>query len=117
MANYKKELVKPSSYNSLPSQVKQWVEANPKSLKKVAITFHQDWGVSVSKETIKRIIKKFNFVWKRMKRGLAKTAAEWELDFKIPKLLELKAQDKREEIDLRYLDESGFSDTPPIPYA
>jgi len=98
-------------------QVKEWVKEEPKSLKKVAIKIHKQWGIDVSKETIKRIIKKLNMLWKRMKRGLSKTPDEWELEVKIPKLLELKEQDKKGEIDLRYLDESGFSLLPYIPYA
>ena len=56
-------------------------------------------------------------LWKRMKRGLSKTPDEWELEFKIPQLLELKEQDKKGEIDLRYLDESGFSLLPCNHYA
>jgi hypothetical protein len=55
--------------------------------------------------------------WTRMKRGLSKIPDRWELEFKIPHLLTLKKQDKQGEIDLRYLDESGFSLTPSIPYA
>ncbi|WP_254172258.1 hypothetical protein [Planktothrix agardhii] len=66
----------------------------------------------MSKETVKRIIKKLNMIWKRMKRGLSKTPDEWELEVKVPELLKLKKQDEKGEIDLRYLDESGFSLTP-----
>jgi transposase len=98
-------------------QVKQWIKEEPKSLKKVGFKIHQEWGIEVSKETIKRIAKKLNMRWKRMKRGLSKIPAPWELELKIPKLLELKEQDKKGEIDLRYLDESGFSLVPCIPYA
>ena len=97
-------------------QVKQWVKEEPKSLKKVMTKIYQQWGVNVSQETIKRIIKKLNMIWKRMKRGLSKTPDEWELEVKIPKLLELKEQERKGEIDLRYLDESGFSLMPCIPY-
>lgn len=99
------------------AQVKDWVKAEPKSLKNVVIKIHREWGVEVSKETIKRIIKKLNMIWKRMKRGLSKTPDEWELEVKIPELFKLKEQDKKGEIDLRYLDESGFSLKPYIPYA
>ncbi|ACK64730.1 transposase (plasmid) [Rippkaea orientalis PCC 8801] len=97
--------------------IKQWVKEEPKNLKKVALKIYQQWKIDVSKETIKRIIKKLNMLWKRMKRGLAKSPEEWELEVKMPKLLELKEQDKKGEIDLRYLDESGFSLMPYIPYA
>lgn len=98
-------------------QIKEWVKAEPKSLKKVVFKVDDQWGIKVSTETIKRIIKKLKMRWKRLKRGLAKPPAEWELEIKIPKLQELKEQDKKGEIDLRYLDESGFSLLPCIPYA
>ena len=98
-------------------QVKEWVKAEPKSLKKVAAKIYKEWEIKLSEETIKRIIKKFNMMWKRMKRGLNKTPDEWELEVKIPQLLKLKEQDRKGEIDLRYLDESGFSLIPCIPYA
>ncbi|VXD17366.1 transposase [Planktothrix serta PCC 8927] len=98
------------------AQVKEWVKAEPKSLNKVVIKVYKEWEIEVSKETIKRIIKKLNMIWKRMKRGLSKTPDDWELEVKMPELLKLKEQDKKGEIDLRYLDESGFSLTPYIPY-
>ncbi len=56
-------------------------------------------------------------LWKRVKRGLSKTPDAWEVEVKKPKLLELKEQDEKGEIDLIYLDESGFSLMPYIPYA
>lgn len=97
-------------------QIKEWVKSEPKALNKILIKVEKAWNVKVSKETIKRIIKKFNFIWKRMKRGISKKADEWELELKIPKLSELKEKDKRGEIDLRYLDETGLSLMPYIPY-
>jgi transposase len=97
--------------------VKEWVKQEPKSLNKVVAQVDKEWSIELSKETIKRIIKKLKMKWKRMKRGLSKIPDEWELEFKIPELLKLKEQDKKGEIDLRYLDESGFSLTPSIPYA
>ena len=51
-----------------------------------------------------------------MKRGLSKKTADWELKVKIPKLIELKKQERLAEIDLKYLDESGFFLSPYIPY-
>lgn len=74
------------------------------------------WGITVSKDTIKRIIKKFEMKWKRMKRGVGGKPQDWEYEIKIPRLTELKEQDNQGEIDLRYLDETGLSLTPYIPY-
>lgn len=90
-------------------QVKNWVKETPKNLSKVQDKISKKWGIKTSKYTIKRIIKKLDMTWKRMKRGLSKSPDEWELEVKLPKLAELKAQDKKGEIDLRYFDESGFS--------
>jgi transposase len=108
---------KPKLSQEQSQQVKQWIKEEPKTLKKVVFKIYQKWGIDVSKETIKRIAKKLNMRWKRMKRGLSKIPDQWELELKIPKLLELKEQDKKGEIDLKYLDESGFSLVPYIPCA
>ena len=98
-------------------QIKHWVKETPKNLNKVQEKIEKQWGIITSKYTIKRIIKKLDMVWKRMKRGLNKTPDQWELEVKLPKLTELKEREKKGEIDLRYFDESGFSLMPYIPYA
>ncbi|NEQ84196.1 MAG: IS630 family transposase, partial [Moorea sp. SIO2I5] len=107
---------KPKLNQEQRQQVKEWVKSEPKSLNKVKIKINKEWKIDVSKETIKRTIKKLNIKWKRMKRGTSKTPDEWEIDVKIPRLKELKEQAKKGEIELRYLDESGFSLKPDIPY-
>jgi transposase len=99
------------------NEVIGWVKEEPKSLKKVQAKINKEWEISISRDTIKRIIKKFEMRWKRMKRGLSKKADEWELEVKIPHLKELKEKDKKGEIDLRYLDEVGWSLRSCIPYA
>ncbi len=85
-------------------QVKNWVEESPKDLKKVLIKVEKEWKINVSKQTIKRILKKNNFIWKRIKRGLRGKPETWEYEVKLEKLNELKELDKKGEIDLRYLD-------------
>ncbi len=96
--------------------VKQWVKEEPKNLKKVKSKIDREWSIEVHKETIKRIIKKFEMRWKRMKRGLNKEPDRWEIEVKLPRLTELVEQDRIGKIDLRYLNQSGFSLTPYIPY-
>lgn len=107
---------KPKLNSEQKAQVQQWVKTEPKALNKIKIKIHKTWKIDVSKDTIKRIIKKLNMRWKRMKRGISKTPDEWEIEVKMPRLSKLKEQDKKGEIDLRYLDESGFSLKPYIPY-
>jgi transposase len=96
--------------------VKDWVKAEPKNLKKIVAKVEEEWQIKISKETLKRIIKKLNMVWKRLKRRIGKSPYDWELEVKLPRLLELKEEEKRGEIDLRYFDESGLSLTPCVPY-
>jgi len=49
------------------------VKSEPKSLNKVRSEINRMWGIDISKETIKRIVKKLNMIWKRMKRGMSKS--------------------------------------------
>ena len=109
---------KPIFNNSQEEQIKEWVKESPKNLKKVLILVEEKWQINVSKETIKRILKKFDYIWKRIsRRGLAGKPIAWEYELKVERLNELKEQEKKGEIDLRYLDETGFTLTPYILYA
>ncbi len=96
-------------------QVKEWVKAEPKNLKKVINRVEEEWKIKASKETIKRAIKELNMTWRRMKRGLAGAPLDWEYEIKLEKLLELKALAEKEEIELKFLDQAGFDLTPSIP--
>lgn len=97
-------------------QVKNWVKQEPKNLQKVINKINENWSIKLHKETVKRIIKKLKMTWRRMKRGPSKEAEEWELEVKLPKLREFLEQESKGEIEIRYLDKSGFSLTPYIPY-
>jgi len=107
---------KPKLTEEQEKQVIEWVKEEPKSLKSVQSKVEKEWGIKISKDTIKRIIKKSNMRWKRMKRGLSKQAEEWELEVKLPKIKELKEKDEKGEIDLRYFDQAGWGVRACIPY-
>ena len=107
---------KPKLTDSQKEQVKDWVKSEPKNLKKVLIKIKEEWEITVSKETVKRTLKQLGMTWKRMKRGLSGKPDDWEYEIKIERLEELKELEKKGEIDLKFLDASGFSLTPYIPY-
>lgn len=107
---------KPKLNESQKEQVKAWAKQEPKTLLRVVEKAQKEWGITLSKDTIKRVIKKLEMRWKRMKRGLSKKPDEWEVEVKIPVLTKLIEEERNGEIDLRYLDQSGFSLTPYIPY-
>ena len=95
---------KPKLNDEQKEQIKAWTKKEPKLLLKIVEKARKEWGITISKDTVKRIIKKLEMRWKRMKRGLTKEPDEWELEVKIPVLTELIEQEKKGEIDLRYLD-------------
>ena len=97
-------------------QIRAWVQAEPKNLKKVLSQVQAEWEISISKDTLKRVLKQFEMSWRRLKRGLAGEPGEWELEVKLERLNQLKEQEQKGEISLRYLDETGFSLVPSVPY-
>ncbi len=107
---------KPILNQEQEAEVKEWVKQEPKNLKKLLNKIQEKWSIKLDKETVKRIIKKLKMTWRRMKRGLSKAAEEWELEVKLPKLRGFLEQETKGEIEIRYLDQSGFSLMPYIPY-
>lgn len=107
---------KPKLKEEQKEQIREWIKADPKNLKKILGRVEKEWEIKISKDTLKRVLKEFEMRWKRLKRGLRGTPWEWEYEIKSEKLALLKKQELRQEIDLRYLDESGFCLTPYLGY-
>jgi transposase len=107
---------KPKLKEEQKEQIREWIKADPKNLKKILGRVEKEWEIKISKDTLKRVLKEFEMRWKRLKRGLRGTPWAWEYEIKSEKLALLKEQDLRQEIDLRYLDESGFCLTPYLAY-
>jgi hypothetical protein len=90
-----------------------------------------EWGIYINKDMIKRILKSFNISWHRIKRGVALEPDPEDYKVKKQELEELKrhshiatkyipwqmAQEERGEIDLRFVDATGFSLSSYVPYA
>lgn len=103
--------------SSQEQQIKAWVKEHPKQLEKTQARILSAWGVSVSKKTIKRILKSFSMGWYRVRRGLGGSPMESVYRRKVQELEALKQLEAAGEIELRYVDESGFCLTPYVPYA
>lgn len=50
-------------------QVHQYIEQHPKDMKKVAHLIEQETSKRVSTKTVKRLIKKSGYLWKRIKKS------------------------------------------------
>lgn len=98
------------------AQVKQWAEDSPRQLKPVIEKIKATWNITVSIDTLKRVLKAFKMSWRRMRRVTAKPpSADYER--KRSALEILTSLEAAGAIDLYYLDETGFTLVPPIPYA
>jgi transposase len=98
-------------------QIREWAKQSPKNLNKVRALIHDEFGFDVSKQTVKRVLKSFQFVWKRVRKRV-KGQPDPELYQERKQSLEILLQEDREGIiDLRYFDETGFCLVPYGPYA
>ena len=98
-------------------QIRQWIKMFPKNLSKIRALIHDEFGLDVSKQTIKRVLKSFQLSWKRIRKrmkGQPDPAIYQERKHSLDLLIE---EDKEGIIDLRYFDESGFCLVPYVPYA
>ena len=98
-------------------QVKEWAKEYPKNLRKVLALVREEHGISVSRRTIKRILRNLSFSWRRIRKKPKGKPDPAEYTQKEAELAELKQQAERGEIDLYYVDESGFCLIPYVPYA
>ena len=97
-------------------QVKQWVTESPRQLKPVIEKIKATWNITVSIDTLKRVLKSLKMSWRRMRQGTARPpSADYER--KRSALDILTTLEAAGAIDLYYLDETGFSLVPSIPYA
>lgn len=97
-------------------QVRQWANEHPKQLKKIIQKVKESWGIEVSKDTLRRVLKSLGMSWRRFRRGLAGKPNAQDYQEKKAELEKLKQLDEQGELELYYADESGFCLVPTVPY-
>jgi len=108
---------KPKLSASERVQVRQWAKEHPKNLDEVTALVRENFGVSLSKRTLQRILRSFGFSWRRIRKKPKGKPDPEEYAQKKKELEKLKEQAERGEIDLYFFDESGFCLVPYVPYA
>lgn len=93
------------------------MKENPNALKKVQEKIKQEYNITTSKDTIKRVIKSFLMSWHRVRKIVGGEPSKVDYEKKIRELAELKEQEKNGKTDLRYVDETGLCLTLYVPYA
>ena len=97
-------------------QIKDWVNLVPQQLKQVRQKIKQQWDITLSTKTIKRLLFKVRMSWHRLRRGVFGKPKPQEYKAKKERLEQLKQLDNLGIIELYYLDETGFCLTRCIPY-
>lgn len=98
------------------AQIYAWVQASPIQLNQVLVKIKETWNISISKKTLKRVIKRLGMSWHRFRRSPAGRPLDADYQEKKQELEELERRDTDGEISLYYMDESGFGLIPCIPY-
>jgi transposase len=98
-------------------KVDQYLQEHPKDLKQVVHVLEQETHKRVSTKTIKRLIKKNRYVWKRLRKTPAKSPEPAHSQRAQARMADWQARERAGECDLWYFDASGFCLEPCIPYA
>lgn len=107
---------KPTFNPRQQAKIREWAQQQPRQLKQVVQKIKEEWGIEISTKTIKRILKTLSMSWQGMRRGLGGEPKQLEYQEKQARLEEFKRLDELGEIDLYYLDETGFGLIPCVPY-
>jgi transposase len=98
-------------------QVLEWLKEEPRSTTGLLGKIEKVFGKKISSATLKRLFKRNGKVWKRVRASLAGKRDEEEFRLCEQELVEHMEAAVNGEIDLLYMDQSGFGRTPYIPYA
>lgn len=90
---------------------------NPKFPSRQLGEIKRQTGKEITKWTLKRLVKKKDYLWKRIKLGLWKKTDEDEKEFAKQDLAKLTAKADKGLIDLIYGDQSGFNLAAKVVYA
>jgi transposase len=95
----------------------KYLEEDPRSIKKALLATQEKTGQTISEWTLKRIAKKNNLRWKRMRKSVKGKRNKIAFQQAKEEIEALHAQEASGELDVRYFDETGFSLVPVVPYA
>lgn len=97
----------------------QIVRQEPRSIKQGLKSIADEIGKIISGETLKKILRTEDYIWKRMRRSSRSLRDEEEFRAAQVELAGLRADSMMpdSEFDLWYFDEAGFTLQPSIPYA
>jgi transposase len=93
------------------------VKKEPRNLKKVLAEIADKTGLTICKETLRRICKRAGLKWKRVRKSLKSKRDEKAYQEAFKQIAELLEKEKNGEANVCFFDESGFDLQPSIPSA
>ncbi len=102
---------------SQEAEALQWLEQEPRSINQVLGKINDQFGVPISKDTLRRLCKKAGLAWKRIRKSLKSKRDPDAFEAVREQIESLVEQELEGQIDLYFFDESGFTLVPYVPYA
>lgn len=94
----------------------QLLKDNPRSIKFVLQEIERLMNKKISAETLRRIARRAQLRWKRMRRSAKSRRNEEDFQEAAEDLKDLQEAHRAGDLDLFYFDEAGFSLQPSVPY-
>src|SRR6266568_4023624 len=107
----------PSLTPDAQHKVDQYLQDRPKDLTQVVHVLEQETTKRVSTKTIKRLIKKHRYVWKRLRKTPAKSPEPAHYQCAQARMADWQARERAGAGDLWDFDASGLCVEPCMPYA
>lgn len=98
-------------------QALKLVEKDPRSAKRSLLQIEEQLGKTISRDTLRRILKRGRKVWNRLRRSLRGKRDEADFQAAQAELAGFRAQAAAGEIDFYYFDEASFTLDSCVPYA
>jgi len=97
-------------------RIETLVENSSQNLKPVLVAIEKEFGKTMSKRTLQRLLKKKGWTWKRFRKECPKKPDPEEYKEKCSILNKLTMLFLLGHLDLRYADETAFTLQPNVPY-
>ena len=97
-------------------QAVELLKANPRSTRQVLQEIKTNTGKTISAVTLRRIARRSDLRWKRMRRSAKRQRDETDFREAQAELQEFQELHRADKLDLYYFDEAGFSLQPSVPY-
>jgi len=96
---------------------KKIIMESPQNPGGIIAKINEETGIKISLQTLKRIVKKLDMKWKRVRKSIKNKRDEKEFRKTEKEIKNLICRHRAGEIDLFFYDETGFSTGSHVPYA